>query len=67
MQPAGADAVFAVLVFLNLLESHAERLAELGLAHLAPLTQKPNARTNQHIDRIGPFGPHAALCVNDAQ
>ena len=24
----------------------AERLAELGLAHLAPLAQKPNTRTN---------------------
>ena len=63
MKSAGADAIFAVLIFLNLLERHAESFAEFRLAHFAPLAQKPNPRTDQHVNRIRPFGAHAVpLC-----
>ena len=44
-EAAGADAVLAALVFLDLLEADAERLAELGLAH--------SARFARHADALG--------------
>jgi hypothetical protein len=43
MQPAGADPVLAILIFLNLLECHSNRFAELFLADLAALAQKAMA------------------------
>jgi hypothetical protein len=43
MQPAGADPVLAILIFLNLLECHSNRFAELFLAYLAALAQKAMA------------------------
>ena len=52
MQSASANTVLAVLIFLNLLESDPERLAKLRLAHLAPLAQKANARTNCLVNWI---------------
>jgi hypothetical protein len=52
MQPTGADAVLADLVFLNLLECHYNRLAEFFLAYLAALAQKSNARTNRLVNWI---------------
>jgi hypothetical protein len=44
-ETAGADAVLAALVFLDLLEADAERLTELGLAH--------SARLARHADTLG--------------
>src|ERR1700733_3887416 len=58
MQSASANTVLAVLIFLNLLESDPERLAKLRLAHLAPLAQKANARTNCLVNWIVCRLPH---------
>jgi hypothetical protein len=52
MQSTGADPVLAVLVFLNLLECHSNRFAELFLAYLAALAQKSNACTNRLVNWI---------------
>ena len=53
-QPAGADAVDALLVFLHLLERQAELLAELLLAHAEQHAPKANAAADVHIDRVRP-------------
>ena len=53
-QPAGADAVDALLVLLDLLEREAQLLAELFLAHAEQHAAKADAAADVHVDRIGP-------------
>ena len=53
-QPAGADAVDALLVLLDLLEGEAELLAELLLAHAEQHAAEADPAADVHIDRIGP-------------
>jgi hypothetical protein len=47
MQSAGTNAVFAVLVFLNLLESHPERFAKLLLARIVMVFSLRNTDFDQ--------------------
>ena len=58
-QPAGADAVDALLVLLDLLEGQAELLAELLLAHAEQHAAEAHPAADMHVDRIGP--PRALL------
>ena len=58
-QPAGADAVDAFLVLLDLLEGQAELLAELLLAHAEQHAAKAHPAADMHVDRVWP--PRAFL------
>ena len=53
VQPAGADAIGAALVFLHLLKGQADRLAELFLAQAQHVAPQPHARADMDIDRVG--------------
>ena len=55
-QPSGADAIDALLVFLHLLERHAEQVAELGLRHALGHAPRADALADLDIMRIGAFG-----------
>src|SRR5262249_37083118 len=58
-EPARANAIDALFVFLHLLECEAQMLAKLFLAHAEQHAPKPYARADMHIHRIGtarPFG-----------
>src|SRR5512144_801772 len=52
-QVAGADAVGAALIFLDLLKSHTDRLAELRLADAQPDAPASDARADMLIDGVG--------------
>ena len=52
-QPAGADAVDAFLVLLDLLEGQTELLAELLLAHAEQHAAKAHPAADMNIDGIG--------------
>src|SRR5690348_3948234 len=53
VKPAGADAIGAALVFLNLLERQADRIAELFLTHPEKRAAQAHARAHMHVDRVG--------------
>ena len=50
---AGADAVAAVFVLLDLLESDADAFSELGLAHADADAAGAQARTHVLVDGVG--------------
>ena len=52
-QSAGADAVGAALVFLNLLKGQRQRVAQLLLTDPQHIPAQAHAGTDQDIDRIG--------------
>ena len=52
MQSAGADAIGASLVFLDLLESQPDRLAELLLAQAEHVPAEPDSRADMDVDRV---------------
>src|SRR5512132_708463 len=52
-QVAGADAVGAALVFLDLLKGYADRLAQLRLADAQPDAPAANTRADVLIDGVG--------------
>src|SRR5690606_861861 len=52
LEAAGADAVGALLVFLDLLEGDAEMLAELFLTHADHVAPQADAATDMDVDRI---------------
>jgi hypothetical protein len=56
MQPAGADAVRAALVFLHLLEGQTKRLAELLLRQTEHVAAQPNPGADPDVDRVGFVG-----------
>src|SRR6185437_7752690 len=60
VEPAGADAVRAALVFLHLLEGEADRLAELLLAHAETGAAQPHAPADMHVDGMRMIGAMAA-------
>jgi hypothetical protein len=55
LQAACADTVRALLVFLDLLERDAERLAQLLLAHAEHGPAQPDSAADVDIYRIGLF------------
>src|ERR1051325_3482280 len=55
-QPAGADPVHALLVFLHLLKRDAEQVAELGLRHALGHAPRPDALADFDIVRRGTLG-----------
>src|SRR5215475_1260838 len=61
LKPAGTDTVSPLLVFLDLLESKAESIAELFLAHAHHHPAHPHARTDVLVDRIGCLFSHGPL------
>jgi len=50
-EPAGADPVCALFVFLDLLERHADLPAKVALRQLFLNPANADVLTNQHIDR----------------
>src|SRR5664280_693330 len=60
LQPAGADAVGALLVFLHLLEGEAEGVAELFLTHFEHHPAHAHARADMLIRQVGYFFLHLA-------
>ena len=58
VEAAGADAVGALLVFLNLLESQAERLTELFLTHAEHDAAHADTAADILVNRVGRFGGH---------
>ena len=61
LQPARADAVGALLVFLHLLEGQTERVAELFLAHAQHHPAHAHAAAHMLVDRIGGLLRHNDL------
>src|SRR5947209_8446479 len=59
LQPAGADAVGTLFVFLHLLERQAQSLAELFLTHLDHETAHAHAAADVFVNRIGRFRWHS--------
>ena len=57
LQPAGADAVRALLVFLDLLKRDAELVAELLLAQAEHLPAHAHPAADIDVRRIGALGP----------
>src|SRR5579864_1727234 len=53
MQPAGADAIGAALVFLHLLEGQADRRAKLFLAEPKHIAAQANPGSDLYVDRVG--------------
>jgi hypothetical protein len=51
-QPAGADAVSTLLVFLNLLERQAEMLSKLLLTHSQQHAPQPDPSPDMYVDRV---------------
>ena len=60
LQPAGADAVGALLVFLDLLERHVEGFAEPALAHADHQPPHAQPRADMLVDRVGRFRHRAS-------
>jgi hypothetical protein len=56
MQPARADAIGAALVFLDLLKSEPDGLAELFLGEAKHVPPKADARAHAEIDDVRTFG-----------
>jgi hypothetical protein len=52
LQTAGADAVGALFIFLDLLKCDAEIFSQLFLAHSQHVAPKPDATSNMDVDRI---------------
>src|SRR5713101_7486776 len=52
MQPARADAVGAILIFLHLLEAETDRRAELPLAQPEHVAAQPDPGTDVHVNRL---------------
>jgi hypothetical protein len=52
MQSAGADAIGAALVFLNLLKRQPDRLPELFLTQTEHIPAEPNSGADMDIDRV---------------
>ena len=52
LQPAGADAIGALLVFLHLLESYVERVGQFALAEADHQTAHPDPRPDVTVDRV---------------
>ena len=59
-QARGADAVRAVLVFLDLLEGQADRRGQLGLAEAQQGPPQPDAAADMNVDRAGLIVPGAS-------
>jgi hypothetical protein len=55
LQTAGADAVGALFIFLDLLEGDAQRFAQLFLTHAEHGPAKPDPAADMDVDRIGFF------------
>ena len=54
-EAAGADSIDAVLVFLHLLERHAERVGKLGLAHAQHEAAHAHAIADVLVGRVSWF------------
>ena len=67
LQPARADAIGALLVFLHLLKCKPERIAELLLAHAEHHAAHAHAAADVLVDRVrGLLGSHNdLLCGRD--
>jgi hypothetical protein len=61
LQAAGADAVGALLVFLDLLEGQPERIAQSFLAHAHHEPAHAHAAADMSVNRIGRFAEHFDL------
>src|SRR5258705_5540697 len=59
LQPARADAVRALLVFLHLLEREIERVPELLLTHAKHHPPHPNAASDMLVGRVGTLFYHS--------
>src|SRR5580704_229076 len=67
LQPAGADPVDALLVFLDLLEGKVEAVGQGGLRHAEHQAAHPYARADMLVGRVGSFDRHhSALPLADA-
>src|SRR5579863_9751366 len=53
LQAAGADSIRALFVFLDLLERHTEKFAELALAHADHCPAHSQPRADIDIDHVG--------------
>src|SRR5208283_3072081 len=60
LETTGADPIRAFFVFLDLLECHAEKLAEPALAHAKHRPAHPQPRADVHVDYVGRFGHQLA-------
>jgi len=58
LNPAGADAVGALLVLLNLLERQSEGLTKFLLTHAHHQTAHAHAAADVPVNRIGRFTRH---------
>ena len=58
LQPAGADAVGPLLVFLDLLECQPEGVREIGLAHIKHASPHAHAAANMLVDKIESASGH---------
>src|SRR5262249_51312948 len=59
-QPPGADPIAAVLVFLDLLERHAEAAAERALRHALGQAQRADRSADHGIDWACAFASHVS-------
>jgi hypothetical protein len=64
-QAAGAHAVRAALVFLNLLEGQARGLAKLFLAHAHKVAAQAQAHADMNINGVGRAGSGFGLVCSD--
>jgi hypothetical protein len=64
LQPAGANAVGSLLIFLNLLERQSKRVRKIGLAHFEHQTAHPHAAADMPVDGVKNasrhFGSHGS-------
>src|ERR1700688_3210481 len=58
LQPAGADPVDALLVFLDLLEGKVKAVGQGGLRHAEHQAAHPYARADMLVGRVGSFDRH---------
>src|SRR5215813_4346550 len=66
-QPAGADAVHALLVFLNLLKCHAELLRERGLRQATLQSLDTNPLPNLDVDGVGLLRCHHCFFLDNLE
>jgi len=59
LQSAGADAIGALLVFLELLERQAEGVRDIGLAHIKHETPHSQAAADMLVGGIDSFFWHS--------
>jgi hypothetical protein len=60
LQPAGANAVGSLLIFLNLLERQSKRVRKIGLAHFEHQAAHPHAAADMPVDGVKNASRHFA-------